>query len=347
MLLRRALPLLLASTVITSGCAANAFRIEPNELQRLANTPPETRSQAVQVSQQLKDADGAPADRVDGSTTIVYVPSVRVSTGIHYGPRPRPGVVSGGGGGVSSGGGSGGGTASSGKDAAIAILVMAAVAMIAVIAVEGSRFDGDVQLHPMHPVHLYGRDGGYVVAPMAWIDPELATWAEYGVVRPTEGPWRELRRRPLWRQGPTYALLGGSGSFESAVGDKAFGPSFSIQLGYYFTEQFGIVGSLFLGWRDNVFGDTMFETRSQLEAQYMPIKAGPLHAGLFGAGGVAYRYEDYEDGLISGRDTSLALSAGALFQLELHTRIALTARLGATHAHGERMTDMMIGLSVY
>lgn len=345
MLSRRALPLLLAGSVITSGCASSAFRIDQSELQRLAQTPPETRSQSVQVSQQLRDADGPPADRVDGNTTIVYVPTVRVSTGIHYGPRARP--ISGATGGGTSSGGTGGGSASSGKDAAIAIIVMAAVAMVAVIAVEGSRFDGDVALHPMHPVHLYGHDGGYVVAPMAWIDPQLAAWADYGVVRPTEGPWRELRRRPLWREGPTYALLGGSGSFTSAAGGKEFGPSFSIQLGYYFTEQFGIVGSLFLGWRENRFADTIFETRSQLEAQYMAIKSGPFHAGLFGAAGVAYRYEDFEEGTLTGRDTSLALSAGALFQLELHTRIALTARLGATHAHGERMTDMMVGLSVY
>jgi hypothetical protein len=36
-----------------------------------------------------------------------------------------------------------------------------------------------------------------------------------------------------------------------------------------------------------------------------------------------------------------------MLQLELHTRIALTARAGVVGAHGERQTDLLFGLSVY
>ena len=32
---------------------------------------------------------------------------------------------------------------------------------------------------------------------------------------------------------------------------------------------------------------------------------------------------------------------------DINTRIALTARMGLTHAHNERMTDAMVGISVY
>ncbi|MCX5745809.1 MAG: hypothetical protein NT062_25315, partial [Proteobacteria bacterium] len=282
-LLHRVVSPLLIATVITGGCASSSYRISSAELVRLAATPPQTRGQAVRVDQELHDGDGPPAERVDGSTEVIFVPSINVSGNvggsITYGPRPHP--VGGGGGGIKTGGGGGGGQASSGKDAAVAIIVMAVLAMFVVIAIEGSRFDGDVALHPMHPVHLYGRDGGYTVVPLAWLDPQLASWADHGSVRSAEGPWRELRRAPLWRQGPTYALLGGQGTFESAAHDKARGSSFLIQGGYFPTDELGVLATLFLGWRQNRIDETMFESRSLIEMHYYPVKAGPFHAGLF------------------------------------------------------------------
>ena len=36
-----------------------------------------------------------------------------------------------------------------------------------------------------------------------------------------------------------------------------------------------------------------------------------------------------------------------MIQLDINTRLALTARLGLTRAHDERMTDAMVGLAVY
>jgi hypothetical protein len=36
-----------------------------------------------------------------------------------------------------------------------------------------------------------------------------------------------------------------------------------------------------------------------------------------------------------------------MFQLELTTRLALTARLGISRAHGEQMRDATFGVSVY
>ena len=92
-----------------------------------------------------------------------------------------------------------GGKAGDGKGAAVAIVVAAAVALVAVAAVEGSRFDGYANLHPMHPVYLVGKDGQRVVMPLAWIDPQTASWAKEGYVRRSEGPWQELERAPLDR----------------------------------------------------------------------------------------------------------------------------------------------------
>jgi hypothetical protein len=272
-----------------------------------------------------------------------------------YGGRPmhggggwgRPVVTpiarsSGGGGGGALHGFSGGG--GDGKAMAIAVLVFAVAAVVAVGAIEGARYDGYVKLHPMHPLWLYGHDGTRAVLPLAQLDPQSAAFSDFAYVRDTEGPWHPLGRAPLDRQGFTYAVLFGVGTFQSADGSKRLGTGSTIQLGYYLTQQVGIVGSAYFGWRDNDEQQTLFESRYTLEVQGYPIAVGPLHLGLFGGGGGAYRFED---GVINGDSGSLALMGGALAQLDINTRLALTARVGQTYAHGERMSDALFGLSVY
>ena len=85
----------------------------------------------------------------------------------------------------------------------------------------------------------------------------------------------------------------------------------------------------------------------------MPIQAGIFHAGGYVAGGWAYRAEDNVMTKI-GNNGSEAYSAGAQLQLDINTRIGLTARMGVTKAHEasgfnnvDRMTDLIFGLSVY
>jgi hypothetical protein len=51
--------------------------------------------------------------------------------------------------------------------------------------------------------------------------------------------------------------------------------------------------------------------------------------------------------VVAGNEASGALIGGATFQLDINTRLALTARLGVSWAHGEQMHDALIGLSVY
>ena len=80
-------------------------------------------------------------------------------------------------------------------------LLIAAGVLVTYAGIQGSRFDGWAELHPMHPVHLIGHDGSYHVAPLAWIDPQAVAFTRTAVVRSTEGPWLELDRAPLTRQG--------------------------------------------------------------------------------------------------------------------------------------------------
>ena len=336
----RFVALSLATAVV--GCASNSYKIPTKDLRQLSQIAPEQRGQHVRVIQEISDSSAPPAQRVDGGTAIYVGPDIHGGGGAH---------VSTGGGGHGGGGGGGvgkmGGAANDGKAAAVVFLVLAATALVTIAAVEGSRFDGHAQLHPMHPVHLFGYDGSYRVMPLAWIDPATAANTESAIVRSTEGPWRELERAPLTRRGWGYSMYAGSGSLRSINGDKELGPAFGVQLGYHPTNDIGILANVFFGWRDNIVGETLFESRYQLEIQALPVKAGPLHLGLYGAGGLAYRWEDGSKLARTQDPESLALTGGAMLQLELHTRIALTARFGQTQAHDERMSDIMFGLSVY
>jgi hypothetical protein len=339
----RALAVVLAGSLIASGCAVNSYRIPTSELARLAQVPPDARGQRVRVIQEVVASDVPAAPPVSGETEVVIVPQLDVAVGVHRGGH-RGGFGGGGFGGKIGGGGS------DGKAAAVAILFLAATALVTAAIVEGSRFDGYAQLHPMHPVHLIGRDGGYTVLPLAWIDADAAAWADTAVVRPNEGPWRPIERAPLSRQGLTYGMYGGTGSLRSADGSVAMGPAWTVQLGVFPTQQVGLVASVFFGWRDNQLGATLFETRTTAELQVLPVQLGILHAGLYGGLGVAHRFEDairLGDRVVPGDETTAALDGGAMLQLDLNTRIALTGRLGLARAHGEEMRDVLVGISVY
>jgi hypothetical protein len=355
----RSLALVLAASLV-AGCGTTSYKIPGTELQRLATLPPEQRGDSVRVIQQLSDADVGPAAPVNAETQIVIFPRVVV---YDDGGRRResgwgPGANGGGGGGnintphTTGGGGKGGGGGvhvggsggGDGKAAAVIILVVAAVALVAAAGIEGSRYDGYAKLHPMMPVYLFGRDGSRAVMPLAWLDPQSAAFADHAIVRSNEGPWTELGRAPLDREGFTYAMLGGVGTYQSADGSKQLGTATTIQLGLFPDQRIGVVGSIFFGWRQNNENQTLFESRYTLELEGYPVQAGPMHFGLYGGGGGAYRFEDGVDG---GNSGSWALIGGGLAQLDINTRLALTARFGLTRAHDELMSDALFGLSVY
>lgn len=336
----RALAVVLAGSLIASGCAVNSYRIPPGELAHLTRIPPEARGQHVRVIQEVVASDVPAAPPVTDETQIVFAPNLEVS--VAGGHRSH---------GSGFGGVKIGGAGNDGKAAAVAFLFIAATAMLTAAVVEGSRFDGYARLHPMHPVHLIGRDGNYTVMPLAWIDANAAAWTDTAVVRRTEGPWRELERAPLSRAGLAYGLYGGAGTLRSADGTVATGPAWTVQLGGFLTQELGIFASVFFGWRNNIYDATLFETRTTLEVQFLPVALGPLHAGGYGGIGIAHRFEDAlrlaDDRVVAGAHTGGALAGGAMFQLDINTRIALTARLGLSFAHDERMRDVLIGVSVY
>ncbi len=342
-----------AASVLVTGCATNSYKIPNGELQRISMIQPEARGQRVRVQQELGEADVGPPQPVTAETQIVFFPQINV-----YGPdrrryyRAQNSSFSGGSGNVKGGmnlglsGGGGGGD----KGAAIAILVVAAVALFAVVAVEGSRFDGFANLHPMHPVYLIGRDGSRAVMPLAWIDPQTAAWTQTAYVRRNEGPWQELERAPLDRYGWNFSMYGGSSIYSGVDGSRGAGFASAIQLGYFPSHQIGIVGSLFMGWRENEVGTTNFHARYTGELQVYPLSAGILQVGGYAGIGGAYRSDErYNSGYVVYHqdEGSSAFTGGGILQLDINTRIALTARFGLTNSFGERTADSLFGLSVY
>src|SRR5690349_24857589 len=144
----------------------------------------------------------------------------------------------------------------------------------------------------MQPVHLWGEDGSYTWMRLADVTPEVAAWADKAVVRDNEGPWQELGRRPLDRQGFTYSLLMGAGEVALIGDDPQPGFASHLDFGYYFVHQLGLQFDIAYAWAEDDFGNTVFDGRYGLELDFLPLAAGAFHAGGYGLVGLAYRSDD-------------------------------------------------------
>ncbi len=335
------------AAMLATGCLSSAHRISKGNLQQIAQAPPEQRSQRVRVVQAFHGDEPPKAQPVSGTTVVV------VGGGHHHHDERRGGGHGGG------GGRAGGSTPAPGKGAKAASkdskawIILAAAVAVGLAVTEGTRFDGWVDLHPMHPVHLYGPYGQYRMVPMAQLTPELADWASKAYVRPGEGPWQNAERAPLNRRGWTYSVLLGSAQIpsgqEAAAGIDADSvePGFlgHIQFGRYVSRTTGIVLDFGLGWRTNEFENSVFEARNSIELQHMPVSAGALHVGGYGQVGIGLRAEDGPHNTDAKR--ALVAGVGALAQIELTTRLAITGRAGYTRIFGEDTAEASIGISIY
>ena len=104
-------------------------------------------------------------------------------------------------------------------------------------------------------------------------------------------------------------MYGGYGTSRSAYGDVDFGPSFTVQGGYFPDQHIGILATISLGWRDNRVGGTLFDSSYLAELQALPLVVGPLHVGGYVGAGLAYRWEDVVGGTVTGNQGSTVLTA--------------------------------------
>ena len=313
------------------GCLSQTHSIPASELQVLARQEPRLRGQRVRVVQNFASEDEPPEAQPVGTHVGVVV-----STPVHPAPAPRGRVVS--------AKGVAKGAAKAEADRAELWVLLAAGVAVGLAASEGARFDGWVAVDPMHPVHLYGKDGGYTWMPLAHLTPETAAWARKAMIRESEGPWRSLGRAPLNRRGGTYGMLVGASEVPLVGGGETRGFMTHIQLGGFFRNDLGLMLDIGLGWGDDGQGRTIFDMRNALELQFLPLSVSKLHAGIFGQLGLGRRFDD---SAAAGNLYGTLAAGGGLVQLELTTRLAITGRAGVTRVYGTDISDFTVGLSIY
>src|SRR5450432_527291 len=236
------------------------------------------------------------------------------------------------GGHIVGGGGGGGGGGGNGGDALVLLAIVAiaigVVVGIGLVSGEGVRFDGYVQMAPEQPIHIKDGYGQTRELPLAALSPEYVLATVEAKVMDDEGYGIErLDRAPLDRTGGTFKLDSGETTF--GLGPSSFyGPTATIQFGYFFTRELGLLMNVTLGGSADDQGMIVTRHTFSLELQALPLAKGRFHAGGYVDAGFALA------GLTSNDVLSCpAAGGGALVELDLTSRLALTLRGGANLAH--------------
>ncbi|MBK6848859.1 MAG: hypothetical protein IPG96_15430 [Proteobacteria bacterium] len=287
-----------------------------------------------------------------GASTVKTPPG---SGRAQSGARGRGGgTTARGGTGGGSGSGSGGNSGSGGDigdlaGAAAVVVAVATVAGIALAATEGARFDGWARLGSTHPVHLIGPKEEHRWVPLNQLGPSHAEWAKQALVSPVEGLVVELQRAPLDRKGWAYAVELGASQLSTLTRGAPWGFASHIVFGGFPLQQLGILGGTELAWGQNSLGFDVLNARLLLEAQVLPLRLTRLHAGVYGQGGYDWLIEESARGT-AARGSGF-LGAGALLQLDVTTRLALTMRTGFAAPlradGGQLVPSVMAGFAVY
>ena len=248
-------------------------------------------------------------------------------------PAGHAGGGSGAGGGHWGSGLGGGGGGGNGSGDALVLLAVVAVAIGVVVAVclvsgEGIRFDGFVRVAPEQPIHLKDGAGKTRDLPLAALSPDDVAATVEAKIMDDEGFGIErLDRMPLDRRGGVFKLDSGATTF--GLGPQSFsGPTATIQFGYFFTRKLGLLANIALGGATDDQGTVVTRHTFGLELQALPLEKGRLHAGGYLDAGFALAGTTTND-VVSGP----AGGGGALVELDLTSRMALTLRAGANLAH--------------
>ncbi len=262
-----------------------------------------------------------------------------------------PGGSGGGGRGTSGGhiGGGGGGGGGNGDAVLVVIIVVVAVVVaIGLVSSEGVRFDGYVAMSPEQPVHLRAANGQQTTIPVADLSPGWVAGTVEAKVMDDEGfGLRRLERLPLDRRGATFKLDSGTIAFDFA-GVTLAGPAMNVQAGYFFTRKVGLLANLGLGG-GAAAGGLVPRHALGLELQAFPLAWGRVHLGAYGNGGMAIT-----EVLVGPTPTYVngpSVGSGALAELDLTSRLALTLRAGGSLAKLDQVWtpagQLTAGVAVY
>jgi hypothetical protein len=238
---------------------------------------------------------------------------------------------------------------------AVVVVALAAVASVFLVASEGMRFDGFAQIHPDQTLHLKTERGEDKFVTLGTLSAQDAASAEEALVMDDEefGLY-ELASVPLNRRGMAFKLDLGTSSF--SLGDYSLnGMASHIQLGYFPTQTFGLLLDATLsgvGTTDIIAGNvgqtppgTLIRHSVALELQAFPLALGRFHLGAFGKGGMAVV------GPASSPETGPTVGGGALMEIGVTSRLALTLRAGLDAARLDsgwsRAGLLTAGVSIY
>jgi hypothetical protein len=235
--------------------------------------------------------------------------------------------------------------------AATAVAVVSAAGLVVAAHVEGTRYDGWLELHPDDAVLLIDHDGGRRWKELGDISTQEAEDAKRAIVV-DHGSLRRLGRAPLDRVGLTYRLEAGVAQLSTASGRGSFGPQARMAFGGYPLQSFGVtIGGQFAIGDD---AGQVFNGRGFFEVSFLPLALGGFHAGMAGEIGFATARHDTELGTVHNDGPHAAL--GAACEIEISTRLALTFRAQAAYVPGfgalgeERnvwVPEAALGLAVY
>ena len=158
---------------------------------------------------------------------------------------------------------------------------------------------------------------------------------------------RRLDCLPLDWRGATFKLDSGTMAFDFA-GATLSGPVMNIQTGYFFTRKVGLLANLGLGG-GAATGGLVPRHALGLELQAFPLAWGRVHLGAFGNGGMAITKV-----LVGPTPTYVngsSVGGGALAELDLTSRLALTLRAGGSLAKLDQVWtpagQLTAGVAVY
>ena len=371
-----------------AGCLSHAYRIPDEELRRLASAPKEDRARRIRVVQQLSlesEPPPAPATDLDASWQIALAADVRVGhahsrdhatrsrtvdvrpadarheAAPPSAPRPRihvsaqdgtarPGLPIEGGDDDDDDDDDETGDAEAMAIAAAVFAVVGAVAVVGLAASEGARYDGYVDLHPMHPVHLRLRDGSWAWSHLGDIDPQVAAQTDQAWVRDTEGPFTRVGRAPLNRAGLGFSFDIGPRSLLTSTNAAPVGYASHMRLGAYPVHQLGLLVDLGLGWGRDEANYAAFNLEVGGALEVYPLKAAWLEIGAYARAGLLRGTHDTPSGSVSVPWGSF-VGGGLLIEADITTRLGLCLRGGVIAPNHDTLPGLLpeaaLGLTVY
>ncbi|HEY0706628.1 MAG TPA: hypothetical protein VGG33_07520 [Polyangia bacterium] len=242
---------------------------------------------------------------------------------------------------------SGGGSSDDLVAYAVVAAAVAALAAVGAGVTEGMRFDGDIAAAPQQYVYLQDERGGERAVPLWALTPTDLAGTEKAVLRDDEGYGLvRIERAPLNRRG--FAFKVDAGSLSTEVGDTTpWGFASHIQAGYFPHKRLGLLVGVALA---GTTGEDGFARHAvTAEAQVFPLNLWRLHLGGAFYGGSAVAPRDLDGGEVWGVPI---LGGAAILEIELTTRLALTARFDWSTArtspsNWSQARSISAGLAIY